>query len=197
MGYNEKGSDSQGGNMATSTRKVDHPPKSDVPIVVESPPSRTRAIGDGFEAGAIGGAIVAVWFLIIDSAQGRPFYTPSLLGNTLSHGVDYAVEHPEISVGMVYAYTGVHFVLFILFGILVASLVIQYERTPLIGYLLVVLAVVFEVAFLVFILAFAEPLLESIPWWAVLVGNLFALVAMLAYFRTRYPQLREIRMPVD
>jgi hypothetical protein len=184
--------------MAAPTRKVDRPPpRSDVPIVVESPPNRTRAIGDGFEAGAIGAAIVAIWFLIIDTVQGHPFYTPSLLGNTLSHGVDYAVQHQEVSVGMVYAYTGVHFVLFILFGIAVASLVIQYERTPLIGYLLVVLAVVFELGFLVFVLAFAKPLLEAIPWWGVLVGNLFALIAMGAYFVVRYPQLKEIQLPVD
>jgi hypothetical protein len=98
---------------------------------------------------------------------------------------------------MVYAYTGIHFVLFILFGIAVATLVIQYERTPVIGYLFVVLAVVFELGFLVFILAFAEPLLRGIPWWGVLVGNALALTAMGLYFRARHPALRSIRLPVD
>jgi hypothetical protein len=183
--------------MAASTPKVDRPARSDVPIVVTGTPSRARAIGDGFESGAIGAVVVAAWFLLIDTIQGRPFHTPSLLGNALTRGVDYALQHPEVSVGMVYAYTGIHFVLFILFGIVVASVVIQYERTPVIGYLLVVLAVVFELAFLIFILAFAEPLLRDIPWWGVLVGNLLALVAMGAYFRARHPSLREIRMPVD
>jgi hypothetical protein len=156
-----------------------------------------HAIADGFEAGAIGALVVAVWFLIIDSLGGRPFYTPSLLGTALTRGPAEAVRNPEIAVGMVYAYTGIHFVLFILFGILVATLVIKYERTPIVGYLLVVAAVVFELGFLVFILAFAEPLLEGIPWWAVLVGNLLAALAMGFYFYKRHPELKAITLPVD
>lgn len=159
--------------------------------------ARSTAIGDGFEAGVLGAVVVALWFLLIDALAGRPFFTPSLLGTALTRGVDVAVREPSVSVGMVYAYTGIHFVLFILFGILIASLVIQYERTPLIGYLLVVAAVVFEVGFLVFILAFAEPLLQDLPWWAVLAGNLLAALAMAAYFRWRHPELRSIRLPVD
>ena len=172
-------------------------PLSDEPADVTSRRARSTAIGDGFEAGCIGALVVAVWFLLIDTLQGRPFYTPSLLGTALTRGVEAALASDEVAVGMVYAYTGIHFFLFILFGILVASLVVQYERTPLIGYLLIVAAVVFELAFLVFILAFAAPLLEEIPWWAVLVGNLLAAVAMALYFVRRHPELREIRLPVD
>jgi hypothetical protein len=183
--------------MPTSTFKVDHTERSDTPSAHASPVRRARAIGDGFEAGAIGAAVVAAWFLLIDAVAGHPFYTPSLLGTALTRGVDEALRTPGVSVGMVYAYTGIHFVLFILFGILVASLVIQYERTPVIGYLFVVLAVVFELGFLVFILAFAEPLLRGIPWWGVLMGNAIALAAMALYFRARHPALRSIRLPVD
>ncbi|MFN2431544.1 MAG: hypothetical protein ABR599_01770 [Gemmatimonadota bacterium] len=159
--------------------------------------ARSSALQDGFEAGAIGAVTVAAWFLLIDALSGRPFFTPSLLGTALTRGVAAAVESREIAVGMVYAYTGIHFALFILFGILVASLVIQYERTPAIGYLLVLAAVIFELGFLILILGFAEPLLAEIPWWAVLTGNLLALLAMGAYFRARHPELRSLRMLVD
>lgn len=183
--------------MTTSAPKVHPAARSDLADVEATPVNRTRAIGDGFEAGALGAAVVAVWFLLIDVVAGHPFYTPSLLGTALTRGVDEALRTPAVSVGMVYAYTGIHFVLFILFGIVVASLVIQYERTPIIGYLFVVLAVVFELGFLVFILAFAEPLLRGIPWWGVLVGNALALTAMALYFRARHPALRSIRLPVD
>lgn len=176
----------------------------DVSAGTEAPPSapvtrrrRATAIGDGFEAGVIGAVVVALWFLLIDTVQGQPFYTPSLLGKALTQGPEQAVRSSEVAVGMVYAYTGIHFLLFILFGILVATLVIQYERTPLIGYLLVVAAVVFVVAFLVFILAFAEPLLQGIPWWGVLAGNLLAAIAMGAYFYKRHPELKDIRLVVD
>jgi hypothetical protein len=183
--------------MATQTEKADPHVRSDAPVSYAPPRRRSSAIGDGFEAGAIGAVVVAVWFLLIDSLSGRPFYTPSLLGTALTRGAEEAIRSTEIAVGMVYAYTGIHFVLFILFGMLVASLVIQYERTPLIGYLLVVAAVVFELGFLIFILAFAEPLLVAIPWWAVLAGNLLAALAMAAYFMKRHPELRKIRLPVD
>jgi hypothetical protein len=184
--------------MPTESREAStSAPTVSTPPPVHSPRRRSSAIGDGFEAGVIGAAVVALWFLLIDALQGRPFYTPSLLGRALTQGAEQAVRTPEIAVGMVYAYTGIHCLLFILFGVLVASLVIQYERTPLIGYLLVVAAVVFAVAFLVFILAFAKPLLEEIPWWAVLVGNLLAAIAMGFYFYRRHPELREISLIVD
>jgi hypothetical protein len=159
--------------------------------------TRASAIGDGFEAGVIGAVVVALWFLLIDTIAGRPFYTPSLLGRALTEGADRAIQSPEVAVGMVYAYTGIHFILFILFGILIASLVVQYERTPLIGYLLVVAAVVFELAFLIFILGFAEPLLQELPWWTVLVGNALAAIAMGFYFYRRYPELKDITLPVS
>ena len=184
--------------MAQQTEKSSSYIRSDAPDAYTGPRlGRLRIIGDGFEAGAIGAFVVAAWFLLIDTLSGRPFYTPSLLGTALTRGVDEALRSAEISVGMVYAYTGIHFVLFILFGILVAALVIQYERTPVIGYLLVVAAVVFELGFLIFILAFAEPLLQGIPWWGVLLGNLLAAIAMAAYFYKRHPQLKGIRLPVD
>ncbi len=183
--------------MSASPPDVDPSTRSDAPVPPAPAVSRARAIGDGFEAGAIGAVVVAAWFLLIDTLAGRPFYTPSLLGTALTRGVEQALRVPEVSVGMVYAYSGIHFVLFILFGVLVASLVVQYERTPVIGYLLVVAAVVFELGFLIFILAFAEPLLAGIPWWGVLVGNALAIVAMALYFRARHPHLRNISLPVD
>jgi Na+-driven multidrug efflux pump len=182
--------------MASPPQKTDYPPRSDVPV---QPQARTRhsAIGDGFEAGAIGALVVALWFLLIDTLEGRPFYTPSLLGTAITRGPEEAIRSGGVAVGMVYAYTGIHFVLFILFGIVVARLVIAYERTPIIGYLLVVAGVVFELGFLLFILAFAKPLLQEIPWWAVLAGNLLAALAMGAYFVKRHPELKEINLPVD
>jgi len=169
----------------------------EVPAVIPAATTRHSILGDGFEAGALGAVVVALWFLLIDSIEGRPFYTPSLLGTALTRGPELAIRETEISVGMVYAYTGIHFILFILFGILVAALVVQYERAPAIGYLLIVAAVIFELGFLVFILAFAKPLLEAIPWWAVLIGNLLAASAMGIYFVRRHPELKTIRPLID
>ena len=38
---------------------------------------------DAFVSGAIGGTVIALWFLVIDVVAGRPFYTPSALGRAL------------------------------------------------------------------------------------------------------------------
>jgi len=36
-----------------------------------------RILREGFIAGCIGAAIVAVWFLAIDAINGRPFFPPA------------------------------------------------------------------------------------------------------------------------
>ena len=46
-----------------------------------------RTLSEGFIAGVIGAGGVALWFLIIDTVSGRPFYTPALLGSALFLGL--------------------------------------------------------------------------------------------------------------
>ena len=41
---------------------------------------------EGIVAGLIGAATIAIWFLILDAIEGRPFYTPTVLGTALFHG---------------------------------------------------------------------------------------------------------------
>ena len=45
----------------------------------------TRLYQEGLIAGLVGAATVAIWFLIIDTIQGRPLYTPAVLGAALFH----------------------------------------------------------------------------------------------------------------
>ena len=46
----------------------------------------TRVLREGFWAGCIGAAAVAVWFLIVDTVNGRPFFTPAMLGSAVFWG---------------------------------------------------------------------------------------------------------------
>jgi hypothetical protein len=39
---------------------------------------------EGVVAGMIGAATIAIWFFIVDLYNGRPFYTPNVLGAALS-----------------------------------------------------------------------------------------------------------------
>src|SRR5262249_56241902 len=54
---------------------------------VEETPSApldvTGLYQEGLIAGLVGAATVALWFLIIDAIQGRPPYTPTVLGAAL------------------------------------------------------------------------------------------------------------------
>lgn len=43
-------------------------------------------IREGVVTGAIGGVIVAVWYLPVDTASGRPFHTPNLVGEIFFRG---------------------------------------------------------------------------------------------------------------
>jgi len=41
---------------------------------------------EGIVAGLIGAATVAIWFFIADAINGRPLYTPTVLGTALFRG---------------------------------------------------------------------------------------------------------------
>jgi len=81
---------------------------------------------DAFGAGSIGGSIVALFFLALDSIQGRPFFTPSLMGTVLfTSGSAHAVT--DVRMDMVAYYTLVHFAVFGILGGAIAVLLRQVE----------------------------------------------------------------------
>ena len=45
-----------------------------------------RILREGFIAGCIGAASVAVWFLIVDTINGQPLFTPAMLGSAVFWG---------------------------------------------------------------------------------------------------------------
>ena len=71
----------------------------------------------GLVAGVVGATVLAVWFLVIDAIQGRPFYTPGFLAAVLT-GADVA----DRSVALIGTYTLVHFAAFCAVGVAVAWL---------------------------------------------------------------------------
>lgn len=136
---------------------------------------------EGIVAGGIGAAIVAIWFLVFDSLQGHPLYTPALLGAAAFEGL----RDPgllEVSLGGILGYTVLHGGAFIAFGILCAVLIVAAEREPSLTWAFVALFASFEVFFLVLNGLFAESILGALVWWAILVGNILAAAGMLAYF---------------
>jgi hypothetical protein len=165
---------------ATSTVDALHDPAQDA----------ARLYQEGMIAGVIGAATVALWFLILDTAAGRPFYTPTVLGSALfRRGALASPETLSVSLEMVAMFTWVHTLVFAALGGIASRLIGMVERNPSWGFGLLLFAVIFEFGFLAAALVFAAPVLRLIPWPSVLVANLLAAGAMSAYFWRRHPQL--------
>ena len=144
-------------------------------------PLWNRAVREGIWAGLLGAAAVAVWFLIYDTAAGVPLRTPALLGAALFQGL----REPsalQITLPLVLQYTVVHGAAFVAFGIAAAGLLTLADRDPRLLFGLVMLFCCFEVFFAALLTILAEWLLEAIPWWTILGGNLLAAVVMLGFF---------------
>ncbi|HUF88701.1 MAG TPA: hypothetical protein VMR66_01830 [Gemmatimonadota bacterium] len=144
---------------------------------------------EGFITGIIGAGLVAAWFLLLDTIQNVPLWTPSLLGTVLFKGTEAAVAHQQVDPGMVAAYTLVHHAAFIGVGLVASFLVSEIERIPPLGIALVFLFVFFETAFQIFLLAVGGPLLGGIAFWGVALANLLAAAGMAAYLWYRHPRI--------
>ena len=152
----------------------------------------SRLYQEGMIAGVIGAAVVAVWFLVLDTFAGRPLYTPTVLGTALFARTG-GLGEPRLlvpSLEMVAMFTWVHGLVFVAIGGVASRLLGLAERNPSFGFGVLLLFVVFQFGFLVAALVFAAPVLRALAWPAVLGANLLAAAAMGAYFWRRHPQLR-------
>jgi hypothetical protein len=133
-----------------------------------------HVLREGLVAGLIGAAIVALWFLAIDTIRGEPLRTPQLLGTAF-------LGQAKPLAAVVY-YTVVHGIAFAAFGIAASLLVAGAERQPVFVFFLVIVFTAFEVLSFGAILIAAKWVLDEVAGWTVFVGNLLAAGAMLAYF---------------
>jgi uncharacterized membrane protein YphA (DoxX/SURF4 family) len=150
-----------------------------------------RTLYDGMLAGIVGAAVIALWFLVIDTIDGRPLFTPATLGRGMVGAL--APGQEDASVGtLVSAYTVFHVLAFVVVGLIAAFVADVAEREPSILFGLLLLFAVVEVGIyvLVAILDVATPL-GSHAWLPIMVGNLIAVLTMGAVFWRRRPALRE------
>jgi hypothetical protein len=162
----------------------------------ERPESRAAQIEgiyqEGLIAGVLGAAVIAVWFLILDTIAGRPLHTPTILGTAIFRRGEGLVSPDTLPVSfeMVLLYTWVHVLLFCVMGGVAARLLAVAERQPNAGFGILLVFVVFEFGLVVVTLLFAEPVLQALTWPAILGGNLLAALVMGAYFWRRHPNLQ-------
>src|ERR1051326_324469 len=111
----------------------------------------TRIYQEGIVAGVLGALTVALWFLVVDMMHGRPFYTPTVLGQVLfGRGVWPAtLETLPPSFEMVAMFTWVHVLAFVGVAVVAAYLIAVAEQHPSLGFGIVLLFVILEACFTV------------------------------------------------
>lgn len=152
-----------------------------------------RVLWEGTVAGLIGYAIVAVFFLVVNVVQGRPpFETAELIGRILFYGGTDAGTTGRA--GPILAYSGVHLVLFILFGTLTAWLTAKSEQGPQFWYLAITVHVFVVAHMLSALLVFVDLIGGVLTPATVVVSGFVAAMAMVYYLWRAHPRLRaEIR----
>ena len=141
-------------------------------------PAERSVLREGIVAGLIGAATVAIWFFVFDILRGRPFLTPTLLGSFVFFGVNTPVGM-EPALGPILGYTVLHGLAFVAFGIMAATMMAMSEREPALFVAFVILFAAFEVFFFGVLSVLGQGIQAVLVWWAVLIGNLLASVAML------------------
>jgi hypothetical protein len=151
--------------------------------------SETAIWKEGALAGAVGAATVAVWFLVLDLATGRPLFTPVVLGSAVFLGARDA-EGVEALAAAVVGYTALHLGAFILLGILAAALARRARRRPPLVLAVVLAFVVFQALFISVMSILAAFVLTTLTWWAIAIGNFLAALAMGFILWRQEPVLR-------
>ena len=146
-------------------------------------------IAEGIAAGLLGAAVVALFYLGVDLARGIPFLTPSVLGEVvvLRHPHPVVTSADMTAVG---AYTVVHVIAFVAFGLLLAGLVRRGETSSLARYGAFQALIAFEILFFGLLAVASEGTRGLFPIWSVLAANTLAGVVMAAWLWRRHPRLR-------
>jgi hypothetical protein len=143
---------------------------------------------EGVITGFIGATAIAVWFLIVDTISGRPFYTPIFLGK----GVVSVLGKNMIgdtAFTQVLGYTVFHYAAFVIVGIVLTVIVHQAERTPGILAGLLVAFVMMTLGFYMIAAAFSQSALGQLSWAQIFIANLLASSLMLWYLWRKHPKL--------
>ena len=154
-------------------------------------------VGQGLLTGLLGAAAVALWFLGLDAAAGRPLRTPAALGSVLFLGAESPME-VQTGLGVVAAYTALHVAVFAAIGTTLVWLARQVERAPQLLLLIVMSCIVLEALVVPAMGLTAEWGLGALGVWSVAVGNVLAVGTMGLWIWRTHPGLRQtLRQPVD
>ena len=137
---------------------------------------RSNSLFHGVVGGLIAGAVVALWFLIVDLATAGAFHTPAVLA-----GAVLGREATEPTLRLVVTFTLLHFTVFALLGLVTAALIQLLDLHP--GFLLGVVfgLVLLDAVHYGALLITGARVLTVLPVYHVLAANLLGCMALMAY----------------
>jgi hypothetical protein len=145
-------------------------------------------VREGLVAGLLGAVIVAVWYLVVDTAAGRPFHTLNALGGVFFQG-DANPGARQIVPGLVAGYTLLHVIAFALVG-MALTLVVHLASRNLALRMGLWIGLVVAFCFLAGITyMLTTSTAERVPGWTVVLGSLLGVVAIGWYLWRRHPRL--------
>lgn len=156
-------------------------------------PSTTGRMREGIILGLIGYATVAAFFAIFDILAARGWlYTVNLLGRATFRGLrDPAILQSPVAVDStaIGLFNGLHLVASLAIGIVVTWFVTQIEgtaaqrRLAIMGIVAGFLVTIFGIGMI------TAPIRPLLPWWSVVLANVFAVCMGALYLLRRHPGL--------
>lgn len=132
----------------------------------------SRIVPRGVVAGLIGATVMAVWFFVVDLAAGQPFQTPAFVAGALLGG------DGSVAAGPVALYTLVHYLAFVVVGVLASAVLRQVPVNAPVLLGAVVGFLLFDAVFYGSIVMTGSNVVTELGWPAVLIGNLLAGIAL-------------------
>jgi len=150
-----------------------------------------RTIKQGLIVGLIGFASVAVFYAIFDLLAARgPLYTVDLLGKSVFKGLrDTSVLGVPIQIdtAAIALYSGIHLSISLVIGLIVTGLVTYAERHPSRSGLVLLVIVAGFFATIVAVGLLTTPIRPLLPFWSIIVANVFAVLLAGAYLLRKRP----------
>ncbi len=152
-------------------------------------PDRVRVLTDGLITGLLGYLAVVLFFGVVNLISGRSFfYTAALLGQGLVGG-NGAPGNVTVTPAAVYAFNGLHLLVFLLIGLVAAWLVMQTERNPSFFVLALFIGLAGFFGTMALFVSAAASTSGALSIGSVIAANLLAGVGMGTYLVRAHPRL--------
>ena len=146
------------------------------------PTTTIDLIFDSIYSGAVGGSAVALFFLVVDLLDGRPLYTPAMMGSVLLYGAAVG-DAAELKFDPIAYFTLAHMAAFVGLGAAITWLVHEVElhsKHPIV--VLFVLFLIIELTFFLVAPLVIPGVIRELGLARVMTANVLAAGTMALFF---------------